>query len=94
MRLEFIGDPLEKAVTEEIIAWSKDVLEKPSKFFNGLPPCPYAKQAWMKDKVALVFKKEKFIVKEALCKCGKYMKDTTKYKGFGTSFKAENDKNG
>ena len=59
MRLEFIGDPLEKAVTEEIIAWSKDVLEKPSKFFNGLPPCPYAKQAWMKDKVALVFKKEK-----------------------------------
>jgi hypothetical protein len=45
-------------------------------------------------KQTLVFKKEKFIVKEALCKCGKYMKDTTKYEGFGTSFKAENDKNG
>ena len=40
------------------------------------------------------YNREKFIVKEALCKCGKYMKDTTKYKGFGTSFKAENDKNG
>ena len=26
-------------------------------------------------KQTLVFKKEKFIVKEALCKCGKYMKD-------------------
>jgi len=45
-------------------------------------------------KQTLVFKKEKFIVKEAKCKCGKYMKDTTRYEGFGTSFKAENDKNG
>ena len=45
-------------------------------------------------KQTLVFEKEKLIIKEALCKCGKYMKDTTKYKGFGTSFKAENDKNG
>ena len=45
-------------------------------------------------KQTLVLKNKKFIVKEALCKCGKYMKDTTKYKGFGTSFKAENDKNG
>lgn len=59
MRLEFIGDTLEKAVAQEIIAWSKDVLEKPSKFFNGFPPCPYAKQAWMNDKVAFVFKREK-----------------------------------
>ncbi len=45
-------------------------------------------------KQTLVLKNKKFIVKEALCKCGKYMKDTTKYDGFGTSFKAENDKNG
>jgi hypothetical protein len=43
-------------------------------------------------KQTLVFKKEKFIVKEALCKCGKYMKDTTKYEGFGTSFQAPTDK--
>jgi len=43
-------------------------------------------------KQTLVFEKEKFIVKEAKCKCGNYMKDTTKYEGFGTSFKAENDK--
>ena len=45
-------------------------------------------------KQTLIFEKEKFIVKEAKCKCGNYMKDVTKYKGFGTSFKSENDKNG
>ena len=45
-------------------------------------------------KQTFVFEKKILRVKEALCKCGKYMKDTTKYKGFGTSFKAENDKNG
>ena len=45
-------------------------------------------------KQTLVLEKEKLIVKEALCKCGKYMKDLENYKGFGTSFKAENDKNG
>ena len=45
-------------------------------------------------KQTLVFKKEKFIVKEAKCKSGNYMKDVDKCEGFGTSFKAENDKNG
>jgi len=45
-------------------------------------------------KQTFVFEKKILRVKEALCKCGKYMKDTTKYEGFGTSFKAENDKNG
>ena len=33
-------------------------------------------------KQTLVFKKEKFIVKEALCKCGKYNKDVEKCEGF------------
>ncbi len=59
MRLEFIGDPLEKSIAHEIMSWSSTVLEKPNKFFNGLPPCPYARQAWLDDKVALVFKREK-----------------------------------
>jgi len=45
-------------------------------------------------KQTFVFEKKILRVKEALCKCGNYMKDTTKYEGFGTSFKAENDKNG
>ena len=43
-------------------------------------------------KQTFVFEKKILRVKEALCQCGKYMEDTTKYNGFGTSFKAENDK--
>ena len=35
---------------------------------------------------------KKIRAKESKCFCGNYMKDTTKYKGFGTSFKAPNDK--
>ena len=31
-------------------------------------------------------------VKESLCECGEYMENMETYKGFGTSFKAENDK--
>ena len=45
-------------------------------------------------KQTFVFEKKFLRVKEAKCKCGKYMKDTTKYEGFGTSFQSENDKNG
>ena len=34
----------------------------------------------------------KILIKEAKCRCGNYMIDTTKYNGFGTSFQAPNDK--
>jgi hypothetical protein len=54
----FIGDPVEKTVVEEIRSWSEKILEKPNKFFNNLPPCPYAKKAWLDDKVAILFKNE------------------------------------
>jgi len=42
-----------RLISEEIRDWSKKVLEVPSDEFNGLPPCPYAKRAWMKDKVRM-----------------------------------------
>ena len=54
----FTGDHLEKKVLEEIKSWSKTILEKPNVFFNNLPPCPYAKKAWLDDKVAFLFKNE------------------------------------
>ena len=44
-------------------------------------------------KQTILILRKKIVVKEAKCLCGNYMKDATKYKGFGTSFKAENDKN-
>jgi hypothetical protein len=55
MRLEFFGDPIERKIAEEILAWSKHVLEVPSPHFAGLPPCPYAKQAWLEDRVLILF---------------------------------------
>lgn len=43
-------------------------------------------------KQTLVFLDGKIRAKESKCKCGNYMKDLTKYKGFGTSFQAPTDK--
>lgn len=42
---------MEEKIKEEIRQWSSEVLEFPSKEFNGMPPCPYAKNAWAKGKV-------------------------------------------
>lgn len=39
------------AVEADIRKWSKDFLEVPSETLGGLPPCPYAKQAWLENKV-------------------------------------------
>ena len=49
---------VESAIVEELMQWSREVLEKPSPYFNNLPPCPYAKQAWLESKVAILFKYE------------------------------------
>jgi hypothetical protein len=38
--------------------WSAEALEQPSPYFNNLPPCPYARSAWMDNKVSILFKNE------------------------------------
>ena len=38
-------------VEADIRKWSHEFLEVPNEKLNGLPPCPYAKQAWLEDKV-------------------------------------------
>lgn len=58
MQVSFFEPTFEQHVVREICQWSKDVLEVKSSFFGGLPPCPYAKQAWMEQKVSLMFKYE------------------------------------
>ena len=58
MILAFYSDPLEKAIVQEIVQWSTEALEKPSPFFNNLPPCPYARNALLNNKVAIIFKRE------------------------------------
>jgi len=38
-------------IASDIRKWSNEFLELPNEKLNGLPPCPYAKQAWVDDKV-------------------------------------------
>jgi hypothetical protein len=38
-------------VEADIRKWSHEFLEIPNEKLNGLPPCPYAKQAWLDNKV-------------------------------------------
>lgn len=46
---------LEQAVIDEIRDWSKHALESANPFFNNLPACPYARNAWSMEKVGFVF---------------------------------------
>jgi hypothetical protein len=34
--------------------WSRQVLEVGSPHLNGLPPCPYAKKAWLENQVSVI----------------------------------------
>jgi hypothetical protein len=56
MNIEFFDQKVEAVIVKELLQWSRDVLEKPNAYFNDLPPCPYAKQAWAEDRVAILFK--------------------------------------
>ena len=41
------------AIAQEIRLWSEKVLEVSSPLFGGMPPCPYAKQAWLRETVMI-----------------------------------------
>jgi hypothetical protein len=41
-------------IEDDLRDWSKNVLEVPSKHLNGIPPCPYAKKAWIDNKVEII----------------------------------------
>lgn len=41
-------------IENDIRSWSKEVLEVPGDLLGGLPPCPYAREAWKKNKVLVV----------------------------------------
>jgi len=46
----------EESVIKELRRWSASVLEKTNENYNGLPACPYAKKAWLDERVAIIFK--------------------------------------
>lgn len=41
-------------IEDDLRSWSREVLEVPNDHLKGMPPCPYAKEAWKKDKVFVV----------------------------------------
>jgi len=41
-------------IEDDLRSWSREVLEVPNEHLKGVPPCPYAKEAWKKDKVLVV----------------------------------------
>ena len=42
------------SIEEDLRIWSREVLEVPNQSLKGLSACPYAKEAWKKDKVLVV----------------------------------------
>lgn len=42
-------------IKEQLTNWLKDFVEKPSPALNGWPPCPYARQARISNKLEIVF---------------------------------------
>jgi len=51
----FASTDFEKGVISELADWAHLSLNVPNEFFNNLPPCPFARQAWTDQKVAVVF---------------------------------------
>ena len=45
----------EQKIEAEIRDWSSNVIEMPNPNFKNIPTCPYAKAAWEKDLVKIVF---------------------------------------
>jgi hypothetical protein len=53
--VDYLPSRQKMLIVEEIKRWSRDVLQQPSDFFNGLPPCPYAFDAWVNNRVKITF---------------------------------------
>lgn len=53
--VDFYSSAHKIRVVQEIKRWSQQAVERPSEFFNGLPPCPYARAAWVNNRVRIDF---------------------------------------
>ena len=52
---------------QQIESWILNFLSKPNSVFNNLPPCPYAKQAWLDNKVEVIETDSKHL-EQQICK--------------------------
>lgn len=53
-------------ISNNIESWIENTLSQASKSFNNLPPCPYAKQAWISGKVLILENQEPNNIKKLL----------------------------
>ena len=47
------------SIEADLRDWSQTVLEVPNESLNGLPACPYAKEAWKQNKVTRCYGKRR-----------------------------------
>ena len=45
----------EEQIVQDLADWMKDFVEKPNLLLNNWAPCPYARQARIADKIAIIF---------------------------------------
>lgn len=62
-------------IEDDLRDWSKHVLEVPSPHLKGLPPCPYAKKAWLDNKVEVIETSNDLVI-EAVRNAYKVVDDT------------------
>ena len=53
----FASSDYEKGVIKELQDWTHLGLNVPNEYFNGLPACPFARQAWLDEKVAVIVRR-------------------------------------
>lgn len=51
-----------QTIEDDLRDWSRHVLEVPSPHLKGLPPCPYAKKAWLENKVEVIETQDDIVV--------------------------------
>ena len=49
---------IENKIIDDLKNWSKNALKIPNEHYNNLPACPFAKAAWINDKVGFIFNYE------------------------------------
>lgn len=52
----------QQLITQQLIQWMTDFVEKPNPLLNGWAPCPYARQARINNKFEIVFSKPELLL--------------------------------
>lgn len=58
------------SIEDDLRSWSAEVLEVPNPSLGGIPACPFARKAWLDDKVTVVECED--IFKQTIIECGNF----------------------